>query len=460
MGRNLNGVFEKMVDDMCALSAKGELLDSCMELNEEAMRHIPLRYRIIAMGFVKRFTLEELNAKLAQYGCLRLYLRNFWEATLIFAFQNGYSYQEWKAVQAQCMDIYASLEGSAWFRDKKISFGELERYVTQNSASAGDALATQQRTQYLERELRGAANSVEALRGFLVENLQAFSFVREKTRYYFCKYLYYYLSAQIERYFEAVRTRRGVDAALSALLPLKVVTLLRRNQRMPEEEKRARIRESALSCGEIFDEFSYFYFDYVSLDWVEILMECYQSVDDIPEAQKSRIAEALRRGKPELKKLSDADVISRQMLEIEASEDLAYARDGSRGYGRNRSGEQAVYRYIQGTLDIDRTALICFLLFFGSGARLQESQRLDRRRMDEILLSSGYAILDLESDFDWFVVEFLESKRPLEFLSSVMNDYARRNENSFLYHLYNNSIRYEDELLRIMIQGQRQNRRA
>ena len=72
-------------------------------------------------------------------------------------------------------------------------------------------------------------------------------------------------------------------------------------------------------------------------------------------------------------------------------------------------------------------------------------------RMQDILTQCGYAALDVEDDVDWFVIEFLESKNPREFLTEVMLEYARHHENSFLYHVYGRSVQYEDELIRVMI---------
>lgn len=451
MAKDTNKIFERMVDDMCTLSAGGQLLDDCMSLSPEAIRYVPLRCRIIALGFVRHYTLDELNEKLKQQGCPGLYTRNFWEASLAFAFRNGYSFDQWKDLQQKCAGIYAARDAAEWFQDKKITYGELERYVLGNSENQGDLLATEMYTRRLDQQLSAAGDSVDQLQSVLLENIHAFSTMREKTRYYFCKYMYYYLNRRIENYFAACRRNRGVDEALSDLLSLKVVTVLRRNKRMPEEEKRQKIYQSAISCGEIFDEFNYFYFGYVSVDWVEMLMECYQSVDEIPAAQKKSLAAVLRKGRPEMKLWSDARVIQTRLREMESAEDDAYALEGSRGYGKNRAGEHALHKYMQGTLDIDRTALICFLLFFASDASMPDAHRLTVPRLQAILSRCGYAALDIENDFDWFVAEFLESRRPREFLMDVMLGYARQSENSFLYHLYGNSVHYEDELLRVMV---------
>ena len=222
-----------------------------------------------------------------------------------------------------------------------------------------------------------------------------------------------------------------------------MVTTLRRHQRMPEEEKRERIAQSAVSSGEIFDAFNYFYFGYVSCDWAEILMECYETVEEIPAAAKKRLANVLRKGKPMLRLASDDAVIRRAMQAYEDDE-----TDGQTG--RSRVGELTVYKYIQGTLDVDRTALICFLLFFASDAAMPDEHKLTVERLEQILVNCGYTPLDTENDFDWFAAEFLESRRPRDLLTQVVAECARRGENSFLYHLYGSSVNYESELLRVM----------
>ena len=450
MVKDTEKVFGQMIEDMHHMTEGEDLLEDCMSLREEAIRNVPLRYRIIALGFVKHFTLDELNRKLAEQGCPQLYSRSFWEATLIFAFKNGIDYERWKQIQAQCRDIYDGLEDPVWFREKKITYAALEAYVQENSSACGSVMATQMQTQYLEQGLFAMGDDVAALREYLMANVQSFSNVREKTRYYFCKYLYYWLNRRIENYFEACRRGRGVDEALSELLCLKVVTVLRRNLTMPEEKKRAVICQSALSCSEIFDAFNYFYFGYVSVDWAEALMECYESAEKIPAVHKASLAKVFRKGHPEWKRKSDDEVIALKTRESEASETAAYSRDGNRGYGRKRDGENALYKYIQGSRDIDRSVLICFLLFFASDGKMPDAHRLSVVRLQGILTQCGYPALNTEDDFDWFVDEFLESRHPMDFLSDVMIDYANHHENSFLYHIYGHAVQYEQELIGVL----------
>ncbi len=443
MAKDMEKIVGQMIEDMCGMTVGDDLLEACMSLRPEAIRNVPLRYRIIALGFVKRFTLDELNRKLAEQGCPQLYSRSFWEATLIFAFKNGLSYERWKQIQAQCRDIYDGLEDPGWFREKRITYAALQAYVQENSSTCGSLLVTEAQTRLLQQGLLTVGDDVRALRQFLLANVCSFSGVREKTRYYFCKYLCYWLDRRIENYFEACRRGKGIDEALSELLCLKVVTVLRRNLTMPEEEKRAAIRQSALSCSEIFDAFNYFYFGYVSVDWVEALMECYERAEEIPAVHKAALAQVFRKGRPEWKKKSDDEIIR---LKLREAESLALA-PGSREAGRKRDGENALYKYIQGTRDIDRSVLICFLLFFASDAQMPDAHRLTVERLQSILIQCGYPALDTEDDFDWFAVEFLESSRPMELVTEVMIDYARHHQNSFLYHVYGHAVQYEEELI-------------
>jgi len=134
--------------------------------------------------------------------------------------------------------------------------------------------------------------------------------------------------------------------------------------------------------------------------------------------------------------------------------------DGSRGYGKNRMGELMVYKYICGVLDIDRTVLISFLLFLSSNAELPSQYRLSQERLDEILDNCGYSRLDTEDDFDWFVTELLENPHPMDFLTEVMVEFAKHEKNSFLYHVYGNSVHYEEELVRTLLPSDRKDVRT
>ena len=193
----------------------------------------------------------------------------------------------------------------------------------------------------------------------------------------------------------------------------------------------------------------------MSIDWVEILMEYYGEAQAIPELQKKRLAEVFRKNHPEWKKLGDQEVIEARMREMEEEEEHlqeVYARDSkTKGYGRNRSGELAVYKYVQGSLDLERTTLICFLLFFASDGDMPPEHRLTVKRLNHILQQSGFSALQADSDFDGFVEEFLISPYPKDLLMEEVVAYAKHQENSFLYRLYGSSVNYEEEILKIMV---------
>ncbi len=63
----MTSLFEKMMQSFSKKDT-AQLLGTCMEFDAGKMKRIPLRYRLIAMGFVTQMTLEELEARLERTG--------------------------------------------------------------------------------------------------------------------------------------------------------------------------------------------------------------------------------------------------------------------------------------------------------------------------------------------------------------------------------------------------------
>lgn len=434
-------IFDKIFTDLHSMADGELLLDACMSFNPEALKRMPLRYKLIALGFaMDNVTLDKVQNKLLENNCPRLYSRSFREAMLIVAFQNHLSYRQWQELCEQCEDII--VPESRYFRENKITYAELERYVTENSESAATDLKTKQLTQQLERAIVSAGSDIEQLRRVLETNAADFSDVREKTRYYFCKYLYYWINQRIEAYFTACRTGRDYDLALSNLLCLRCTTYLRDHKTLPEDEKRKVIREAVISTGAVFDEFNNFFFEYASLSWVNILLETYADVSDIPGPLKKKLAARFKRNRPALKGLPDDEVISKHIELEEQEADEA----GDKLYNRNRNGENALRKFIKGSLDIDRTVLICFLMFFAADPKLSPDRRITPDRLNDILVKCGYPMLHKADDFDRFVMDFFKSKDPEMFIYDIVVEMAHRSEDSFLYQIYAGATQHSEKM--------------
>lgn len=444
MSRREN-IFHILSQDMYNIGSEGAALEDCFSGDPSLLKATPLRYRIIALGFARHMRAEEVNAKLIENGCPALYSRNMWEAALIFAFQNDMSYRQWRTFSDEIREITEQQGGSEWFSGSRITLRELEQYVTENSADGGDSLRTEMRTRYLDDSIARLGNDAESFRAFLRANVHSFSLSREKTRYYFCKYLYYYLTGRIEDYFEACRKKQGIGHALAEMSALKVITKLRRNLSMPEAEKRALIRDSVISCGELFDAFSYFFFGYVSLDWADVLLEGCDDPEQIEPSLRKALANKLRKGRPEWRGLSDTEVIEEKLRGENETDNTGNE------YGKNRTGEWTLMKFIKGTLDIDRTVLLCFLLFFSTDTQLSPEHRITEARLQQILSACGYAQLDIENDFDWFVLEFLESRHPRQLVNDLVAESAERQENSFLYRVYCGAVNNNEQLKQTML---------
>ena len=131
--------------------------------------------------------------------------------------------------------------------------------------------------------------------------------------------------------------------------------------------------------------------------------------------------------------------------------DRIYALEGSdRGYQRNRSGENAIRKYIKGELDLDRTTLIAFLLFFGNDSDLSAENAICEERLSAVLRSCGFPPLRPEDDFDSFVLGYLEADDPTEFLMEEVTNRALEEENFYLYRVYNLSSSYHEDLEKLV----------
>lgn len=446
--------FETIIEELAQNSSTDILdvvTDAVRRRNTAVIQSIPLRCRIIALGFARHFTLEELNRTLTDNGCARLYARSLWEASLIYSFHHGLSFTEWKKLRTICEEVCSVREiNDPYFSGRGISLQELKRYVSAQSIPGEGELHTANMTRLLQQRIEGLPASQEDFRAFISENILSFSTVREKTRYYFCKYLYYDLLTRIDHFVFEASQRDIADADFSLLAVFKGIQLLKRKKMSPKEIQ-DHLLSCDISCGGIFDAFNYFYFEYVSTDWIEALADYCGDLTLLPEADQKKVAAALRReDKTLLSILSDREVLEKKQAELEAKEaelDQIYSLDGSnRGYQRNRAGENTLRKYIIGTLDIDRTTLICFLLYFEKDAVLSEKDRITRERLDQILLSCGYPCLQEGEEFDAFVIGFLEEDDPLSFLMEEVTKYALDEENFYLYRVYSYSVSYSEEL--------------
>ena len=452
-------VFDRMMTDLMSDDFNTLMLDDCMTFDTKAVRKVPLRYRIIALGFVRKLSLAELNRELEKNDCARLYARSVREASLIYAFTNGYDYAQWKELLTQCEKFRADQEKqSTYFSGRAVTMADLREYVQANSDMDDLVQRTKHLTRKMQEEIVKASLGQSGFLAFLQTNLESFSLSREKTRYYFCKYLLAFLDNRIASYMAALEKEQFNDEIMAEVMAdlsvFKGITKLKR-KRLSVQESREFFESASISCGEIFEAFNYFYYGYVSMDWMQVLTEYYGDITRLPDEIKTKLASSLRRYNPsQYKKMSDEQVLTCYMQEEEAGEaklDEIYAASGeSKGYQTGRAGENAVRKYIKGVIDIDRTTLICFLLFFTSACDTDEGRVLDEQRLSEILIECGFPKLRASDGFDFFVVQYLNADDPVDYLMDEVTDYAMHEENFYLYHTYRLSGSYDAELGALM----------
>ena len=429
-------------------------LDDCTTIDPNLVKKIPLRYRIIAFGFARGLSLEKLNELLNANGCAKLYSRSLWEASLIYAFANHLSYQEWQDLRDECAKLRDRKElQDPFFQDKSISLKNLKDYLDANSNVSESHMSTQHLTGMMDRKIAELSFDKMEFKDFLVHNIMLLSPIREKCRYYFCKYLYYYLISHRDQYLHDRVTSSDQDELLSELAMFKGLRAIRR-KKMSDDELTAFLDTSGISLGEIFDAFNYYYFNYVSLDWMEVLLEYYGNIGDMPADDKQELAASLRKYDPnKYSGLSDDEVLELKQKEIDRQEsdlDELYSIGGSKkAYQMNRAGENTIRKYIKGSLDIDRASLICFLLFFGNNSQLPPDMKITQWRLDMILSECGFPVLRSSDEFDDFVLGYIESQDPDSYLMDLVTDYAMDEENFFLYRMYRASRNAEEDLLKL-----------
>lgn len=442
-----------MIEELVQNQESQKLLDKAMDYNDfQAKNAIPLRYRLIALAFMKNMSVEELNNTLMNHGCQPLYARSSFEATLIYALHHSLSYKEWLRLNKICEDArrrYYSkneTEDISFFSESKITFGELERYVLQYSQVEDGELYTKQLTQELDCQIMKLGEDCSDYLLFYINNMEQFSEVREKTRYYFCKYLYYYLLQKIDIYKKKVVNRIPTQEELLSLLPIKAESKLRR--RIVESEELFNIiNKCSLSPGEIFEEFNYYFFGYVSSDWVEICLDEIENVDELTEKQLHMISSYIRsnvsnKELDQIKKMDDFEIVQWKMQLLNGIDEKVHT---------NRKGEKAIRKYLRGELDINRTTLVCFLLFFGSSVESRMEIRINTERINEILDECGFSMLRKKDPFDCFILEYLKQDDPVSYLMEEMDKYVEVGKSIFLYEMYKDSKSNAKEIRKIMI---------
>ena len=447
-----DSAFGQMVASLGELSEE-DAIKACTSMNPKVFKKIPPRARLIALGFNQKMTLDELNEKLMQAGFDKLYSRNFTEAGLIQAFSKQMTFEAWSELRKECKkEVPDEVMTSGLMSGKDLTPNTIKAYLHSylKEFDAVHEWETQTHTRKIERDIIELPEDKQEFIVYMRENLMRFSKVREKARFYYCKYLYAFLLTRINAYVEMKRRGEQDDDCLMGLSVLKGITQLRR-ENMTSEEAENLLMDSRISCGAIYDAFNYFYFEYTSIDWMEVLLEYYGDPAKVPQKDRASFCRSIRIYKPAWKELSDEELIQKmveEQKELDELLDRIHGLDGDdRGYQRNRSGENSVRNYLTGKLDIDRTTLICYLIFFDrcinhnlDSVKEMKLLAIDENSLSEILEECGFGPLDKEKDFDGFILGYLDSDSPEDYLIESATEYALNHQNFFLYHMYNSSV--------------------
>ena len=501
-----------------------------MKSQVKSAKDTPLRIKILERAFGEGWNLEQVNSELEKHFCERLYARNRYEAGLIYAFQNGLTYEEWKELYQKYIDqerkqengkvrIQESqacrqqindqriLEGekrrttsyaSGIWRGRDITFKTIKDYVRKNSQN--EVLETGMWTFLVEEELKKVEVTEDnaGFGNFMEKNEAEFSAVREKARYYFCKYLSFYIEERCQKYYEKCekkreaargkkekqeleKCRREEQLALAELDILKKLTKLKEDSQNLRSElthidRIKYLEQSRLSCRKLFDNFNYFYFGFITLERAEYLYESYGELFKKLETNKEeqnfqvwekweeeilRVAQLLGIYKGNLTPRKKEKVFSR-LLEIKECLELKeeqldaeyHLKPKNRQSQKGRSGETYFRDFITGKRDVNRDTLITFLLFVDGTTKLAPEQRITLLRLNRILVNCGFAqLVPEERTFDDFISAYLRKnnrQEEVDLLYEAVQEAVERGEDFCLWKIYLYGKSQQKELLKYL----------
>lgn len=102
--------FNDIIGEMTRETMGENIVGQFMQMDPVTIGTVPLRYRIIGLGFVKKMSLDEVNQMLIENRCHKLYARSLFDATLIYAFENKLGYGKWRELLDKCKDIRSNIK--------------------------------------------------------------------------------------------------------------------------------------------------------------------------------------------------------------------------------------------------------------------------------------------------------------------------------------------------------------
>lgn len=529
IAKNAEGLKELFYSSMKHEGALGslQLEQLCgQDYSQTMMNDLPPRLKAIFVGYLTENSIDSLQKYLKNHGFDPLYPRSLWEATLIYAKNEGWTLQEWYALinNEEIIKARKTVGESVQFFNSvgdrtDITLGAITKYVKDNSnIEENGILGTISQTQIIKDKLirQSSTDSDDNIRRLINENLSDFSAAREKTRYYFCKYLMYFLDFYIDNYCKAIEKNIEVKKHKDELKKYMSIgtakvdkyASLNRNKYSIDEIRTKLRNEYKIRLNGIYRSYLEFYFgfdwyeDKIYRDWVRILRYLYLndesfSIKDLSsiknEANRKQLADGIRDNHTDWiiieEKLSESEIEvlyknqpnwthiksskEKNIIEKMSTDEIlertdfawnngytyesvpALTKKGEKKYDQTDryKGDGIIRQILYGTLDLDRSTLIAYLIFFGKKAdkQIPDNQKICIKRLNEILTNCEFDKLDNHGIFssgkndrpeDNLFTDLLESKSE-DFKQIVRDDaysWAAEEQLSPLYVSYKKCI--------------------
>lgn len=338
--------------------------DTLLYLSEKYKR-ITMPVFVLAYAFEVKATLEEVQQWLEK-DCAKLIPRNFPEVSLIYAFKNGLSFEEWLAAHKKVEELSSNIEGQSNQFKGGVTLSSLSEYVKSKSASNSNEVFSTQITKEIEKFVLNAKSEKELLDAVKL-NIDHFTFARDRQRMYFIQYLFEYANSAVNTENDWVLQNTGTK------------------------------KEAKINFKNIFINFDIFYQNSITNDRLKVIFDTISTAKSTEDGYEKEIKKLLEEGSISTEEFEQLRVYL--VHDSEDDEDKILTKRYS-DYLRD---------IVIGKKDISRNMFMAIMTFFN--CMLDKSTlKFDAYGLNLMLEKSGWSPMKSEkSDFDAMILDILQT---------------------------------------------------
>lgn len=331
----------------------------------EKFKRITMPVFVLAYAFEVKATLEEVQQWLEK-DCAKLIPRNFPEVSLIYAFKNGLSFEEWLEVHKKVEDLSNNIKETSDQFKGGVTLSSLNEYVKSKSASNSNEVFSSKITKEIEKFVLNAKSEKELLDAVKL-NIDHFTFARDRQRMYFIQYLFEYANSAVNTENDWILQNTDTN------------------------------KEAKINFKNVFINFDIFYQNSITNDRLKVIFDAISTAKSTEDGYEKEIKTLLAEGS----------------ISNEEFEQLRIYRACDSEDDENKILTKRYSDYLRdiviGKKDISRNMFMAIMTFFN--CMLEESSlKFDAYGLNTMLEKSGWSPMKVEeSDFDAMILDILQT---------------------------------------------------